>query len=146
MPGGGNLSYKFIDHSDEVNRQLDSAIEAALEAIWNQAVSHAKNNITEAGRVDTGALRNSISHHVEESEKAVYVGTNVEYAIYNEFGTGIYAEGGRGRKTPWSYVDAKGQGHYTHGMRPIHFLKRAAQDHAKEYISIAESILHKKMT
>lgn len=139
------MSYKLIDHSDEVNRRLDSAIEAALEAIGNQAVSHAKSNITEAGRVDTGTLRNSISHHVEESEKAVYVGTNVEYAIYNEFGTGVYAEGGRGRKSPWFYVDEKGQGHYTHGMRPIHFLKRAAQDHAKEYRDIAAGILHKDM-
>lgn len=55
MSGGESLSYKFIDHSDEVQKALDSAIEAALEAIGNQAVSHAKTNITEAGRVDTGA-------------------------------------------------------------------------------------------
>lgn len=132
---------RFTNNSDEAISEMNEAIEAALEAIGQQAVSHAKSNITEAGRVDTGALRNSISHLVDKSEETVYIGTNQEYAVFNELGTGIYLDGGGGRQTPWSYQDAKGNWHRTSGMKPIHFLKRAAQDHADEYKAIAEHVI-----
>ena len=127
------------DNSAEVLRELETKIEAALEACGNQAVSHAKQNITEAGRVDTGAMRNSMTHQVEDD--TCYVGTNNEYAIYHEYGTGIYTDGGGGRQTPWFYVDAKGEGHFTHGMKPIHFLKNALADHKDEYKAIIEQQL-----
>lgn len=132
---------EFTDHSDEARKAMSEAVEAALEAIGNQAVSHAKSNITAAGRVDTGALRNTVSHAVATDENAVYVGTNQEYAVYNELGTGIYLEGGGGRQTPWFYVDAKGEGHFTHGMKPIHFLRNSVQDYVDEYQQIAEKII-----
>jgi HK97 gp10 family phage protein len=37
--------------------------------------------------VDTGRLRASITHRVERGRHVAYVGTNVEYAPYVEFGT-----------------------------------------------------------
>lgn len=132
---------KLIDNSDEAIEAMHTAVEAALEAIGQQAVTHAKQNITEAGRVDTGALRNSVSHIVATDENAVYVGTNQEYAVFNELGTGIYLDGGGGRQTPWAYQDAKGEWHRTRGIRPIHFLKNAVQDHTDEYKSIAETVI-----
>lgn len=135
------MSVNFIDHSDEVLKAVEEAEAAALEAVGQQAVSHAKKNITEAGRVDTGALRNSISHAVVKKENAVYIGTNVEYAVFNELGTGVHLEGGGGRQTPWSYQDAKGNWHRTNGMKPIHFLKRAASEHGEEYRKIIEQTL-----
>lgn len=131
------------DHTGDVLNALYWQAQAALEACGNQAVSHAKRNITSAGRVDTGAMRNSMNHKVVASEYTCYVGTNQEYAVYHEYGTGVYAEGGKGRKTPWMYVDAKGEGHWTRGMKPIHFLKNAIQDHADEYKSIIEQQLKK---
>lgn len=132
-----------IDNSSQVLQALYWQAQAALEACGQQAVSHAKKNITQASRVDTGAMRNSITHKVVASEYACYVGTNIEYGIYNELGTGIYAEGGRGRKTPWTYVDAKGEGHRTVGMKPIHFLKNAIQDNKSEYEQIIKQELSK---
>ena len=132
------------DHSDKFIKKLGDEAEAALEAIGNQAVSHAKQNLQEATpkpRIDTGALRNSINHEVKMGENAVYIGTNQSYAIYNELGTGIYAEGGGGRKTPWFYVDAKGEGHYTHGMKAIHFIKNACANHVEEFKAIATKFL-----
>jgi len=127
------------DNSAEVLRELEIRAQAALEACGNQAVSHAKSNITAAGRVDTGAMRNSMTHQVEED--TCYVGTNNEYAIYHEYGTGIYLEGGGGRQTPWVYVDAKGVGHRTRGIKPIHFLKNAIQNNIDEYKAIIEQQL-----
>jgi phage gpG-like protein len=88
-------------------------------------------------------MRNSINHQVSESESTVYVGTNQEYAIYHEYGTGIYADNGQGRKTPWRYVDAEGKGHTTRGMKPIHMLKNGIGDHISEFKRIAENELKK---
>lgn len=135
------IDVKVETHADLFKDAVKEAVEAALEAIGLQAEGYAKANITAAGRVDTGELRNSVTHQVEESEQAVYIGSNLEYAIYNEVGTGIYAEGGGGRKDPWVYVDDNGVGHWTVGITPIHFLKDAAADHGDEYRQIAEAVM-----
>lgn len=135
------IDVKVETHADLFKGAVKEAVEAALEAVGLQAEGYAKANITAAGRVDTGELRNSVTHQVEESEQAVYIGSNLEYAIYNEVGTGIYAEGGGGRKDPWMYVDDKGVEHWTVGITPIHFLKDAAADHGDEYRQIAEAVM-----
>lgn len=137
------MPVEINDFTEDVLAALNRQTEAALEAVGQQAVSHAKSNITKAGRVDTGALRNSITHRTSVAEKAVYVGTNNEYAVYHEMGTGIYTDGGGGRQTPWVYFDAKGKAHRTRGIKPIHFLKNAAQDHSEEYRRIFEQYLKK---
>ena len=60
---------------------MDSRVPIALEAVGLQAEGYAKMLCP----VDTGRLRNSISHAVSGNE--VYIGTNVEYGPYVEFGT-----------------------------------------------------------
>lgn len=133
------VDVKLTDNSKEVLRAAEEQIQAALEAVGNQAVSHAKSNITAAGRVNTGALRNSMNHLVEGD--TCYVGTNQSYAIYNEVGTGIYAEGGGGRQSPWAYQDGNGEWHMTRGMKGIHFLKDAVANNINEFKQIITSIL-----
>ena len=64
------------DNSAEVIEAKNAAIMRALEAIGLQAEGYAKLKAP----VDTGRLRNSITHSVAQQEEAVYVGTNVEYA------------------------------------------------------------------
>lgn len=75
----------FNDNSGNVRKLLEKALGNAAEVIGGMAESHAK----EYCPVDTGNLRNSITHdHKESGDKAtVYVGTNVEYAPYVELGT-----------------------------------------------------------
>jgi len=136
-----DMEFRIVDHSDEVLRALESQVEAALEAVGNQAVSHSKSIITTASRVDTGALRNSVSHVTWAEGKEVYVGTNQSYAIYNELGTGIYLDGGGGRNTPWAFQDAKGKWHRTRGMKPIHFIRDSIAKHIDEYKEIIKQIL-----
>lgn len=130
---------EIIDHSAELLAALAARMPLALEAVGQQAEAHAKNVIREEGRIDTGRLRNSVTHTVVDHE--VYIGTNLDYAPYHELGTGIYASQGNGRQTPWTYVDSKGVGHQTRGLKPIHFLKRAASEHTDEYQKIVEKVL-----
>ena len=100
------MSYTYKDNTDEVLSALEKAKKRGLEAIGLVAEGYAKK-ITP---VDTGRLRNSISHAVEK--EAAYIGTNVEYAPYVELGTSK--------------------------MAPRPFLKPAATDHTKEYKKLME--------
>lgn len=74
---------EIISHKEEVINAKNDAIPRALETIGLVAERYAKGYAP----VDTGRLRNSISHDVSTEEQAVYVGTNVEYAPYQELGT-----------------------------------------------------------
>jgi len=131
-----------VDNSAAMLDDMETRIQAALEACGQQAVSHAKQNITRASRVDTGAMRNSINHTVKDGK--AYIGTNIEYAAYHEVGTGIFAESGKGRKDPWIYKDDQGNWHRTRGIKPIHFLKNAVAENIAEYKAIMAKFISNK--
>ena len=133
----------FDDHSDEVLSALDAALARGLEKCGLVAEGYAKKLCNSPGKFGTGALRNSITHTVTNSgERAAYVGTNSEYGVYVECGTGIYYPGGR--QTPWVYQDAKGDWHLTHGQRAKPFIKPAVAEHGEQYKRIIEAELKSK--
>ena len=76
----------FDDYSADVLDAMHDAVVQALERCGEQAEGYAKDLTP----VDTGNLRNSITHQVDDGESTVYIGTNVEYAPYVELGTGRY--------------------------------------------------------
>ena len=133
----GIYNLEIDSHVSEVKEELASRIPVILEALAIEAEGNAVKEITKLGAIDTGRLKGSITHTTDGKEKA-YIGTNVEYAKYVELGTGIYASNGQGRKTPWFYVDDKGQGHWTHGMKPRPFLSNAIQNYKDDYQRIVE--------
>ena len=118
---------------DYVGDDLDDAVAAALERVGSAAEGFAADLVP----VDSGRLRNSITHKVDDN--SVTVGSPLEYATYVEFGTGKYASGGR--NTPWVYKDDKGNWHYTHGQRAQPFLKPALQNNIKTYQAIIKDEL-----
>lgn len=128
------MSIEITDNSKSVLSAFDQAVLRGLERCGEQAEGYAKD----LAPVDTGAGRNSISHKVDESEPAAYIGTNLDYMIYQELGTGKYAEGGGGRPTPWVYQDDNGNWHWTRGNPAQPFLKPAVADHAQTYRNIIE--------
>ena len=97
------------DNTDEVSQGIVRAMDRALEEIGMVAEGYAKRLCP----VDTGRLRNSITH-VHDGDSA-YIGTNVEYGPYVELGTSV--------------SDAQP------------FLRPAAQDHAEQYRRILKSQL-----
>lgn len=77
------MKMDFVDNSDEVKQELDRKISAILEAVGIHIEGEAKDELeNDPRRVDTGNLKNSISHVVDESDSAVYVGTSVDYAVF----------------------------------------------------------------
>lgn len=129
------MNIDFKDNSQAVLKAMQQAVEKALEECGLVAEGYAKK----LAPVDTGNLRNSISHKVDPEEPAVYIGSNSLYAAYQEFGTGIYTEGGR--DTPWVYQDEKGNWHWTRGNKAQPFLKPSVADHQKQYRQIIEQEL-----
>lgn len=127
--------FVFIDNSQMVKRAFDEACLRALERCGMQGEGYAKDLTP----VDTGNLRNSITHKVEPDGKAVQIGTNIEYAPYVELGTGKYTQGGR--PDPWVYQDDEGRWHHTHGQRAQPYLKPAVADHKQTYRNIIEDEL-----
>ena len=156
------IEVNITDNSKEYLAALDDAVERALEACGIQAEGHAKVELSNTPkRIDTGLLRNSITHAVsgkpaaishykgsdkhtaesasavkrglvgkaappphegsysgqapDEKNKAVWIGTNVEYAPYVHDGTSK--------------------------MAANRFLKNAVVKHKDEYKAIIEQQL-----
>lgn len=107
---------RFVDHSEEVKALIAELAESSLEEACGELESQVKRNT----KVKTGQTKNSWQHRVTKSGEDYVgaVGSDYENAIWEEFGTGDYALHGDGRKGGWFYVDAKGDGHFTHGKRP----------------------------
>lgn len=130
------MSVEVKDNTKEVLSAMEKAIERGLEAIGINAERHAKKDPNMP--VDTGLARNSIAHAVSgkeasikeykadrgegkgsysgtapnDKEKAVYLGSNVEYFQHIELGS--------------KSIDAR------------HVLQRAATEHTAEYKKLLE--------
>ena len=123
-----------IINLDKLRLKLDSFTQSDIEKALNKSCLAVENEAKKQCPVDTGDLRNSITHEVEDN--VGYVGTNKEYAPYVEYGTGIFAVEGNGRDTPWSYQDDEGNWHTTIGQKPQPFLNPAAQTKKKLVIKV----------
>jgi phage gpG-like protein len=139
-------NFKLTDNSEEILRLTDEAIEYLLEVIGLEAEGDVIVKISTPGwipkePIDTGNLKNSINHQVVVKEKAVYIGTNVEYAPYVEFGTGDLGSG-TGKK--WTYRDDEGKFHQTSGMAARPFMAKGISENIKKYRDVTERYL--KMT
>lgn len=77
-----DINFKMKDDFTQlIEKAAFSQIETALQRVGLQAERYSKL----ACPVDTGRLRNSITH--TNDKNTAYVGTNVEYAPYVEMGT-----------------------------------------------------------
>ena len=93
----GGITVK-TDNTKLVGEALKRAIMSGLEEIGIDCEGIASENAP----YDMGRLSASITHVIDAGEQAVYVGTNVEYAPYQELGTSTYAgwNGGKGYLRP----------------------------------------------
>ena len=125
------------DHTPEFLRAMKEQVELGLEGIGAEAEGYAKDDCP----VNSGRLRNSITFATKEfksngndreGEKAssaemkklatpeygtVYIGTNVKYAPYVEYGD------------------------YAHKIGKNHFLRDAVADHGDHFKEIMEAAL-----
>ena len=163
------IKIEIQDNTDEFKKEIEEKVKTALEAVGMQAEGNAKLEIENLPRrVDTGLLRNSITHKVV-GDDSVIIGSNVFYSVYVHAGTGKYATKGSTGDGWWVYVKGstsstisahgkryteaqarrvvvylKSKGldaHMTQGMKPNRFLTNAMEKHRDEYKKIIETIM-----
>lgn len=130
-----------VEGMDRVFEKLDKAIGVEkVESNMEKACALVEKAAKENAPKGTGELRRSISSRVETDEDGNvtgYVFSPLEYAPYVEYGTGLFAEDGNGRKdVPWNYQDDKGEWHSTSGMKPHPYLRPALEDNRVKIILI----------
>lgn len=128
------MSITFKDYSKIVIRKIHDCGENFLEEVGGELEAQTKRNT----KVDTGQTKGSWEHTVDAKKMEVQVGSRYENALWEEFGTGIYALNGDGRKTKWVYKNPKnGKFYATVGKKPRRALWRAYQSTKNSIISEA---------
>jgi len=135
------MSVKFTNNSAKVIAKLDDAVIAYLYEAGESLSSQVADN----SRVGKGELKGSWNYRVDESKGATTIGSPLENAIWEEFGTGEYALNGDGRKGGWYYKDEKGKWHHTYGKTPHRAFKRAFDSLKNALIKRAEEVLRVRM-
>lgn len=130
------MAVKFEDNSIQVK----AAINDAAIAFLHEVSELMKTQVARNSRVKSGELKNSWSYVVDESKGEAQIGSPLENAIWEEFGTGEYAVNGDGRKGGWLYEDEKGK-HFTYGKKPNRALQSAYNTLKPTIVSRAEKVL-----
>ena len=117
------MSVEFHDFSRIVLQRIHECGETFLEEVGGELEAQTKQNT----KVDTGKTKGSWEHIVNAEKMEVQVGSRYKNALWEEFGTGIYALNGDGRKdVPWVYKNPNdGKFYATVGKKPRRALYRA---------------------
>lgn len=135
------MSVQFKDNSIKVKEALNDAITAFLHEAAGELSSQVQRNT----RVDTGQLKSSWDYRIDEGAKEATIGSGLENAIWEEFGTGEHALQGNGRKGGWLYEDRHGEVHFTRGKTPSRAFFKAYTSSRPKIIKRAEQVIGAKM-
>lgn len=147
---------EFVRSLEQATYEMIKDAAKNMEKVCLVVERDAKGNVT----VDNGTLRASITHDVQLTSGMIIgkVFSNLDYAPYVEKGTGVYAEEGNGRMTPWYVPEEALQGGHklptfqgkvtpvygksgkkyykTDGMKPQPFLEPARDENKKKIARI----------
>lgn len=124
-----------FEGAEKLMARLDKmSDEAALKKSLETAALLVERSAREKAPKDTGTLRRSIRSKVEGLEGIIY--TPLEYAIYIEYGTGLFAEGNGRKDVPWNYQDDKGNWHSTSGLKPQPFMRPSLDENRQKIVDI----------
>ena len=134
-----------IEGIDEVLESFESLANVNdLERALGQACALVERSAKQNAPKGTGELRRSITSKVvrDGDELVGIVYTPLEYAPYIEFGTGLFAEEGNGRKdVPWHYQDDEGEWHSTSGQHPRPYLRPALNENRENIKRLLEEAI-----
>lgn len=120
------MAVKIEDYTIEVIGKLDKSAVAFLDDAKKIIAAQA----SDLSPVDSGTLARSflVDSEVDEKNMKAIIGTTVDYALWQELGTGEHAHEGNGRKGGWVYYDeALGKKVFTRGTKPKRMLYHAFQ-------------------
>lgn len=126
MQMSDNYKIEFTNNTEKIKKALGDASKQFL----TDAGQIIRSQVRDLSRRKTGQLKDSFNYQLtnDKGDMVVKVGSPLENAIWEEFGTGEYALEGNGRKGGWYYEDEKGEGHFTHGKTPSRALYYAIKN------------------
>ena len=113
---------------DEIIGNMQRAVDQYKNKIKREtlrAAMNIQNNARINCPVDMGRLRSSIRYMVINDGYGALIFSDVFYAPYVEYGTGMFASNGRGRRTPWSYFSTRFGWTTTRGQKPKFMITNA---------------------
>lgn len=125
----------FKDYAPEIAQRLTQAAETWLE----EAAGEVETQTIRNTRVDTGRTKGSFRHVVDNGALEATVGSDYENAVWEEYGTGVYAENGGRTNAPWTYKDAKGEWHRTSGKRGTRAFRKAYASTKPKLVKAAQT-------
>ena len=143
---------------DRLTQRFNKIANIELRDTMNEATKLVHGQAKALAPVDKGQLAGSIHMQVKDTGKELQgrVYTNVEYAAYVEFGTGVKGNGTYPYKvegfTPeykdkgWAYFDEdKGEWIYTKGQEAQPYMYPALKSHEKTIKSMLKNGVHTKL-
>lgn len=138
-----DIKFEFKDNRVKVLRAAKDNIDALLLEVSAELVTQVAQNTA----VDTGQLKSSWAAEVTntDTEYTAVIGSPLENAIWEEFGTGEYALNGDGRKGGWLYENADGDTVFTRGKRPRRAFHKAYTTLKSKLIKHMQSEFKRRM-
>ena len=135
---------KFVIGLEQLNLTIDQMKNADLSIPLGRAGAlvegEAKKNVTRWGMGGNGELRNSILYTVNDNK--VDIGTNVYYAPYVEYGTGLFGPAGariyprHAKVLHWTDRDGEHFAKSVKGMKPRPFMHPALTQNRTKVLEI----------
>ena len=168
------MPVEFEDNRIAVKAALEDAAVAFLYEAAGEVVSQVQRNLSsEKGRWHSDQAERW-QYIVDEGKLEATIGNPMERSLWTEFGTGEFADGGKGRKGYWVYVKGDGSSdsppkggksytleeakqimammradgldaHITNGQKPKRPLKKAFTKTKPKIIKRAEEVLKGRM-
>ena len=128
-----------------IKKRKKQALAAGMEIVQTKLGEYVPTDSNNLLLSLTGPDTDSV-YFINENE--IEISTNVPYAPYVEYGTGIYNSHGLGRTSKWRYEDSKGEWHTTSGYDPDkdrpqggHYMERAFLDSTDDVLKAMREVL-----
>ncbi|ABS23171.1 MULTISPECIES: hypothetical protein [Bacillus cereus group] len=133
------MSWRYESKIEQAIKKMQAAERIAVkrgsEYVKGNAVTYSRKRSGDTAR----GFETKVAMEGNIPKGVIY--NNKDNAIYEEFGTGIYAEKG-GRKTPWVYKDKRtGKFYRTRGKKGTKAFRNAGENHKSETARIMISAM-----
>lgn len=128
---------------DEIQDAVKQGVEIGLKTAAKEIKIHEQRLIEERTGLGVYEPTTYLKHSVwimplewTPNGASISVTNVAKYAVYNEHGTGKWAEDGNGRKTKWCYPIGNGEFRFTEGMPPKHFVRDTRKEFDAKRVSL----------
>lgn len=143
----------LIKDLDKTIEKIEEGIEEGMRQVGSEIVQMQHDIIDtnvggDGSYVRTGLLKSGVTIMPLEwspSGVSMTITNTTSYSVYNELGTGIYAENGQGRQGGWFYSVGDGTYRFTLGLPPKYFVRDSFEFYKEKAPSIIQQSIFNKL-